>query len=48
MKKDNKAKIYGEVRGQYKQKSVKKRIETLFLDNLRKNINSRTNYPSSN
>lgn len=29
-------KIYGEIRGPYPQKSVKKRIETLFLDNVGK------------
>lgn len=29
-------KIYGEVKGQYRQKSVKKRIEALFLENVGK------------
>ena len=29
-------KIYGEVKGPYNQKSIKKRIEALFLDNLGK------------
>jgi hypothetical protein len=33
-------KIYGEVRGPYLQKSVKKRIEALFLDNLGKILTS--------
>jgi hypothetical protein len=29
-------KIYGKLKGQYRQKSVKKRIEALFLDNIGK------------
>ncbi|MDX1995369.1 MAG: hypothetical protein SF029_23495 [bacterium] len=33
---DSDEKIYGEVKGPYSQKSVKKRIEALFLDNLGK------------
>lgn len=32
----SKSKVYGEFKGSYNQKSVKKRIEALFLDNLGK------------
>lgn len=35
-KKDTPHKIYGKLKGQYRQKSVKKRIEGLFLDNIGK------------
>ena len=35
-KKASPRKLYGKLKGQYKQKSVKKRIEALFLDNLGK------------
>jgi hypothetical protein len=37
-KKDTPHKIYGKLKGQYRQKSVKKRIEALFLDNIGKVI----------
>ena len=33
------SKVYGEYKGPYRQKSVKKRIEALFLDNLGKVLN---------
>ena len=36
MTEDSKNRIYGEVKGPYKQKSIKQRIEALFLDNLGK------------
>jgi len=35
-KKDTPHKLYGKLKGQYRQKSVKKRIEALFLDNIGK------------
>jgi hypothetical protein len=37
-KSEEPAKIYGEIKGKYTQKSVKKRIEGLFLDNIGKVI----------
>jgi hypothetical protein len=35
---NNPKKAYGEVKGSFKQKSIKKRIEALFLDNFGKVI----------